>query len=115
MSQISTLTERDKCYEEQGGENSLVHNERGARNLVKRKRLSGSTRSTGSSDLMGIVSSKIRSLVTNGSLTYDQGMVAARHFDVKRFEMEVHIWLGFTDTQKVDYIESVCRSVLHFF
>ncbi|CAJ2669363.1 unnamed protein product [Trifolium pratense] len=55
---------------------------------------------------MRIVSSKIRSFVTNGSLTYDQEVVAARHFDVKRFEMETHIWLGFTNTQKVDYIES---------
>jgi hypothetical protein len=53
---------------------------------------------------MGIVSSKIRSLVVNGPLSNDQGMVAARYFDIKCFEIEVDMWLGFTDTKKVDYI-----------
>lgn len=67
------------------------------------------------SDLMGMVSSKIRSFVGNDLLSNEQGMVAARHFDAKHFGIEVDMWLGFEDAKKVDYIKSLCRSVLHFF
>jgi hypothetical protein len=62
-----------------------------------------------------MVSSKIRSFVDNGLLSNEQGMVAAKHFDAKHFGMEVNMWLGFEDAKKVDYIRSICRSVLHSF
>ncbi|XP_045794587.1 uncharacterized protein LOC123889340 isoform X2 [Trifolium pratense] len=55
-------------------------------------------------DLMGMVSSKIRSFVDNSLLSNEQG-----HFDAKHFGIEVDMWLGFEDAKKVDYIKSLCR------
>ncbi|CAJ2671088.1 uncharacterized protein LOC123892805 isoform X1 [Trifolium pratense] len=60
-------------------------------------------------DLMGMVSSKIRSFVRKGLLSNEQGMVAARHFDAKHFGIEVDMWLIFENAEKVDYIKSLCR------
>ncbi|CAJ2636729.1 unnamed protein product [Trifolium pratense] len=35
-------------------------------------------------------------------------MIAARHFDAKLYGIEVDLWLGFPDDEKVDYIKSLC-------